>query len=1121
MGHSLGLFSRLQDPLSLIDTTEGSSTVGEVTLQIVIPDGNFEFAPDQLSQADLVYAQGMSADFVTDEAQTYAIGNSAPIAQDSMAVILGWLPLLRWILLVGIITSMVLVTFRFVRCLRRIRAHRVTEFDEEISDLVATLAQQLKLRRIPRVIVSDVRFGPAVLGVFRHVVVLPRCLVADLRCRDPKVLRPILAHELLHIRRGDLWTGTLQAAVQCLWWFHPAVWIVNRFLSRETERCCDEQVVAELSCPPVEYARSLLSVIECKQSLQPVPVFPGMKPVEIRSQRMERIMSLTQGSQTRMPWWSVVAVLLFAVVVLPGAVVGQQAVDPVATEVVESNVEGAQSPESTDSKDVEISGFGMLDVVTLADPKAMGPKEMAAILKTAQVDGFLGTTLVAVVNGKPVFVDDILGPMRVALEADAAVSVEKRTSVLEAHLKSHISNYVEQEIVLHAMNGAVSEDEQAVLEATLEEPFQQCISHLKDDRDVTTDAELEESLANQGQTIDLLRKRFVRIQKVAGYLATLAGPPVNKEARRIALKKLRDTAVVVTIFDDDNGVPETFPVSKSAPPHDNRTDETIGRGDIIEVTFATSSDSNSQLTIPIRIAKDGTGSIPEIGRVEFADLNVSAVESRLAEAAEKLGLYNDPVVTVSISHRQQLVVRVLGAVDQPGTYKGTPGDFHVLDAIALAGGLKGSVDDNMVLRRPLADGGTAVILLSVKSVATNGIENLALREGDVLVVEAAAELTYAQKMQVSLSTPVSVSIKDEPVTEVLRQLAVKGGIGIMIITTSNSLDENKLNERVSMEVDDEPLLLVVGRLCRQLGLEYHVKDQGIQIRQRKEFRYNLRVYDVADLVVPIAEMVPAGTDAQTTEADFTGLVELIKTTVEPDTWHGRGGGGGRMSPEENTLSLVIRQTAAVHEQIVELLSQLRALQDVQVATNFRVEQFSSPAQLRWLERNVTFHKRSGSHPWALLPVDSDGLIAPSPEEAGSRLGDRKITAFVGQETNLEFTIANHRQLRLLLTGVPMADDKLLNLKFGVSGQPRENLRQHQAAQIVGNSQTLLLDVTKAVKPSFGFASDSRMSQSEREAAERSQREEIEAADARTGRIVLMISPTVVRLQEEELILGTE
>ena len=131
-------------------------------------------------------------------------------------------------------------------------------------------------------------------------------------------------------------------------------------------------------------------------------------------------MSLTQGSQTRMPWWSVVAVLLFAVVVLPGAVVGQQAVDPVATEVVESNVEGAQSPESTDSKDVEISGFGMLDVVTLADPKAMGPKEMAAILKTAQVDGFLGTTLVAVVNGKPVFVDDILGPMRVALDLKQA-----------------------------------------------------------------------------------------------------------------------------------------------------------------------------------------------------------------------------------------------------------------------------------------------------------------------------------------------------------------------------------------------------------------------------------------------------------------------------------------------------------------------------------------------------------------------------------------------------------------------------------------------------------------------------------------------------------------------------
>ena len=49
------------------------------------------------------------------------------------------------------------------------------------------------------------------------------------------------------------------------------------------ERCVDEELIAELRCDPARYARTLLTVLELKQTLRPVPVFPGMKPVEITS----------------------------------------------------------------------------------------------------------------------------------------------------------------------------------------------------------------------------------------------------------------------------------------------------------------------------------------------------------------------------------------------------------------------------------------------------------------------------------------------------------------------------------------------------------------------------------------------------------------------------------------------------------------------------------------------------------------------------------------------------------------------------------------------------------------------------------------------------------------------
>ena len=71
-----------------------------------------------------------------------------------------------------------------------------------------------------------------------------------------------------------------------------------------------------------------------------------------------------------------------------------------------------------------------------------------------------------------------------------------------------------------------------------------------------------------------------------------------------------------------------------------------------------------------------------------------------------------------------------------------------------------------------------------------------------------------------------------------------------------------------------------------------------------------------------------------TQADFNTLMNLISTTVQPDTWEDLSGPGS-MQPYRTTLSLVIRQTQAVHEEIADLLGQLRRLQDLQVTIECR------------------------------------------------------------------------------------------------------------------------------------------------------------------------------------------
>jgi len=77
-----------------------------------------------------------------------------------------------------------------------------------------------------------------------------------------------------------------------------------------------------------------------------------------------------------------------------------------------------------------------------------------------------------------------------------------------------------------------------------------------------------------------------------------------------------------------------------------------------------------------------------------------------------------------------------------------------------------------------------------------------------------------------------------------------------------------------------------------------------------------------------------GTGSSGSFADFDALMELIETTVAPETWESLGG-PSNMQPYAQNLSLVISTTSEVHDQIVELLESLRRLQNLQITIEVR------------------------------------------------------------------------------------------------------------------------------------------------------------------------------------------
>jgi general secretion pathway protein D len=83
------------------------------------------------------------------------------------------------------------------------------------------------------------------------------------------------------------------------------------------------------------------------------------------------------------------------------------------------------------------------------------------------------------------------------------------------------------------------------------------------------------------------------------------------------------------------------------------------------------------------------------------------------------------------------------------------------------------------------------------------------------------------------------------------------------------------------------------------------------------------------------------------QADFDSLIDLIETTIKPNSWQDNGGPGS-ISPFETNLSLVISQTQEVHEEVADLLKQLRRMQDLQVTI-----------EVRFITLNDNFFERIG------------------------------------------------------------------------------------------------------------------------------------------------------------------
>jgi len=142
---------------------------------------------------------------------------------------------------------------------------------------------------------------PAVAGILRPRILLPADFERRYTAQEQSL---VLAHERLHVRRGDLVANAVAALLACVFWFNPLLHFALRRFRLDQELACDERVIARHPQARRSYGEAML-----KTQFDPSPLPLGCH-WQARHPLKERIDMLKRPTPSPLHWLSSVLLAL-------------------------------------------------------------------------------------------------------------------------------------------------------------------------------------------------------------------------------------------------------------------------------------------------------------------------------------------------------------------------------------------------------------------------------------------------------------------------------------------------------------------------------------------------------------------------------------------------------------------------------------------------------------------------------------------------------------------------------------------------------------------------------------------------------------------------------------------
>lgn len=261
----------------------------------------------------------------------------APLLVGS-ALVVGWLVLGAW------------QTYRLVS--------KSSPSTPEVDSLLQALSPERDARPIVR-LSQIVKTGVA-LGLIKPTILLPKPYVER---EDAGALRAVLAHELAHLRGGDLWLLAALRVLMIASWANPLYWLLRRRVRLDQETLADA-AAAELTSRAT-YAEQLVGWARQLEVVRPPTLAGAVGLWETKSQLRKRISVLLDERLTILRdcsrKWKLAAIGLCGAAALGLSFLTMEPGEVAASELTDSAIEEPKEKEGPKEKAKANASDGVIE----------------------------------------------------------------------------------------------------------------------------------------------------------------------------------------------------------------------------------------------------------------------------------------------------------------------------------------------------------------------------------------------------------------------------------------------------------------------------------------------------------------------------------------------------------------------------------------------------------------------------------------------------------------------------------------------------------------------------------------------------------------------------------------